>query len=125
MNASENIKENAWYNVTESISDNVITANLYNTNGTLIESKVTPYNATNSNEMVMLIANNVDSAVILKDLTIQPLNSSTQLSQSIEKPSNDSELLLLYISLSILLVATFSVAVIYLKKKRQMRDKNT
>ena len=125
MNASENIRENSWYNVTASISDNVMTANLYNTNGTLIESKVTPYNATNSNEMVMLIANNVDSAVILKDLTIQPLNSSTQLSQSIEKPSNGSELLLLYISLSILLVATFSVAVIYLKKKRQMRDKNT
>ena len=31
MNASENIRENSWYNVTASISDNVMTANLYNT----------------------------------------------------------------------------------------------
>ena len=76
MNASENIKENAWYNVTASISDNGITANLYNTNGTLIENMVTPYNATNSNETVMLITNNVDSAVIFKDLTVKALNST-------------------------------------------------
>ena len=124
MNASENIKENAWYSVTESISDNAITANLYNTNGTLIESMVTPYNATGSNETIMLITNNVDSAVIFKDLTVQALNNTTQPPKSNEKTTNENGLLFPYVSLSILLVATFSVALVYVKKKRQMRQKN-
>jgi hypothetical protein len=124
MNASENIKENTWYNVTERISDNGITANLYNTNGTLIENMVTPYNGTDSNETVMLITNNVDSAVILKDLTVKALNITIQPPKSNEKTTNESGLLFPYVSLSILLVATFSVAVVYVKKKRQMRQKN-
>ncbi len=124
MNASENIKENAWYNVQESISDNGITANLYNTNGTLLNSMVTPYNATNSNETIMFITNNVDSAVIFKNLAVQSLNTATPLPKSNEKTTNESTLLFLYVGLSILLVATFSVAVIYVKKKRQIGQKN-
>jgi hypothetical protein len=123
MNASENIKENAWYNVTESISDNGITANLYNTNGTVIGSMVTPYNAMNSNEAIMLITNNVDSAVIFKNLTVQALNITSQPPKSNGKTTNESGLLFPYVSLSILLVATFSVALVYVKKKRQMRPK--
>ena len=107
----------------ESISDNGITANLYNTNGTLIKSMVTPYNATNSNETIMLITNNVDSAVIFKDLTVQSLNTATPPPKSNEKTTNESGLLFLYVGLSILLVATFSVAMVYVKKKRQMRPK--
>jgi hypothetical protein len=123
VNASENIKENAWYNVTDRISDNAITANLYNTNGTLIESMVNPYNATGCDETIMLITNNVDSAVIFKDLTIQALKSTTQPPKSNEKTTNVSGLLFLYVSLSILLVAIFSVALVYIKKRRQMRQK--
>ena len=123
MNASENIKENAWYHVTDIISDNAVTANLYNTNGTLIKSIVNPYNATCSNETIMLITNNVDSAVIFKDLTIQPLKNTTQPPKSNEKATNESGLLFLYIGLSILLVATFSVVLVYIKKRRQMRQK--
>jgi hypothetical protein len=124
MNASENIKENAWYNVQESISNNGITADLYNTNGTLLDSMVTPYNATNSNETIMLITNNVDSAVIFKNLAVQYLNTATPLPKSNEKTTNESTSLFLYVSLSILLVATFSVAIIYIKKKRQIDQKN-
>ena len=44
MNASKTIKENTWYNFTANISDNGVTANIYNTNGTLIES-LQPYNS--------------------------------------------------------------------------------
>lgn len=122
LNASENIKENTWYKVTESISDNGITANLYNTNGTLVESMVTPYNTTNSNEMVMLMTNNVDSAVVFKDLKVDALNNTTQPPESNIKATNEIGLLFSYVSLSILLVATFA-AIVYVKKKRQMDDK--
>jgi len=123
MNASENIKENAWYNVQESISDNGINADLYNTNGTLLDSMVTPYNAMTSNETIMLITNNVDSAVIFKNLAVQYLNTTTPPPKSNEKTTNESTMLILYVGLSILLIATFSVAVIYIKKKRQIDPK--
>ncbi len=123
MNASENIKENAWYNVTATISDNGISANLYNANGTLIESTVTSYNETNSNGMVMLIANNVNSAVIFKNLTVNPLGITVQPAKNNEKTTNKIGSLFPYVSLSILLVATFSVTLVYVKKKRKMRQK--
>jgi hypothetical protein len=119
MNATENIKENVWYNVTASISDNGITANLYNTNGTLIESLVNPSTSINSNETVMLMANNANSAVIFKDLTIKSLNGTIQSPES--KATNYAGLIVPYLSLSIFLVATSSVVLIYVKKKRYMR----
>jgi hypothetical protein len=123
LNASENIKENTWYKVSESISGSGMTANLYNINGTLIESMVTPYDAINSDEMVMLITNNVDSAVVFKDLKVDALDSATQPPNSNIKATNYSGLLFSYVSLSILLVVTFAAVVVYVKKKRQMNDK--
>ena len=125
MNVTQSIKQNAWYSVTESMSGNGIAAYLYNKNGTLMESMETPYNATNSNEMVMLITNNADSAVILKDLTVKALNNVTQPPEGNEKTTNSNDWLFPCITLAILLVATFSVAAVYVKKRRHVREKKT
>jgi hypothetical protein len=122
MNASESIKENTWYNVAAVISNDGITANLYDTNGTLIGSMVSPYNAANSNGMVMLITNNVDNAVVFKDLAVKALNNTTQPPEGNEKATNYLGLLFPYVSLSILLVATFAAA-IHLKKKSKYEKK--
>jgi hypothetical protein len=120
MNTTENIKENTWYKVTASIFENGITANLSNTYDTLIESVVIPYDAMNSNGMVMLITNNVDRAIVFKDLKIETLSSTTQPPENNKKATNDSRLLVPYVSLSILLIATFAATiVVYVKKKRQ------
>jgi hypothetical protein len=124
LNASENIKQNNWYNFTATISDNGMTANIYNTNGTLIESLQNPYNSKNSNESIMLITNNVNNAVVFKDLTVQALNNTIQPLKSNEKTIDEIRSLFPYVSLSILLVATLSVTLVYVKKKRQMRQKN-
>jgi hypothetical protein len=118
MNASENVQENAGYHVTESMSGSGITADLYNTNGTLIDSMVTPYNAMASNETIMLITNNVDSAVIFKDLTVQALNNATPSPLSNEKTANESGLLFPYVIFWILLVVISSVVLVYVKKRR-------
>ena len=123
MNASDNVKENVWYRVTESISGNGITADLYNTNGTVIESMVTPYDEAASNYMVMLITNNVNNAVIFKDLKVQAPSIITKPAKSNGKTTNEIEPLFFYVSLSILLVATSSVAAFYVKKKNLMRFK--
>ena len=123
MNVTQSIKQNAWYSVTESMSDNGIAAYLYNKNGTLIESMETPYNATNSNEIAMLITNNADSAVILKDLTVKALNNATQPPEGNEKTTNANDWLFPCITLAILLVATVSVAAVHVKKRRHVKEK--
>jgi hypothetical protein len=124
MNASESVKENTWYKVSASISGNGITANLYNTHGTLVESMVTHYNETNSNETIILITNNLDSAVVFKNLKIQTTNNSNQPPETNRKIPSENGLLVPYIGLSILLVATLA-AIVYVKKKRQINDKKT
>ena len=123
MNATESITENTWYKVTASISENGITANLYNSDGTLIESMATPYDTLNSNEMAMLMTNNVDSAVVFKDLKVQTPNNTTQPPENNKKTTGDSGLSTQNVYLLILLVATFAAAVVYVKKKRQMKEK--
>ena len=119
MNATQNIKQNCWYNVTETISDNGISANLYNTNGALLKNMVTPYNATKSNVIIIFITNNVDSAIILKDLTVKALNNITQPPESNENTTGETGLLFLHVALPILLLASFSVTVVYIEKKRK------
>jgi hypothetical protein len=123
LNATEDINQNTWYNFSASVSDYGVTANIYNTNGTLIESLQNPNNSKNSNETMMLIANNVNNAVVFKDLTIQALNNPIQPLKSDEKTIDEIGKLFPFVSLSILLVATLSVTLVYVGKKRQMRQK--
>src|SRR5208283_1133406 len=84
---------------------------------------VTPNNALNSNETVVLITNNVDSAVVFKDLKVQTLNNTTQIPESNEKTTNNSGRLSPYAYLLIPLIAAFAATIVYVKKKRQMIDK--
>jgi uncharacterized protein HemX len=83
----------------------------------------TPYDTLNSNEMAMLMTNNVDSAVVFKDLKVQTPNNTTQPPENNKKTTGDSGLSTQNVYLLILLVATFAAAVVYVKKKRQMKEK--
>ena len=123
MNASTNIKEDTWYKVVARISEDEITANLHDMNGTLLESMTIAHDKIDINELVILITNNTDRAVAFKDLKVETLNKTTQPPEGDEKAANGSELLAPYVNLAILLVATFA-AVVYVKIRRQVRDKN-
>jgi hypothetical protein len=128
MNASTNIRENTWYKVSARISEDEITADLHDVNGTLLESMTIAHDKIDTNELVILIANNTDRAVAFKDLKVETLNKTTQPpaapagAEGDNKAANDSELLAPYVNLAILLVATFA-AVVYVTKRRQVRDK--
>ncbi|UCF45361.1 MAG: hypothetical protein JSW44_01640 [Candidatus Bathyarchaeota archaeon] len=123
MNASTNIKENIWYKVAARISEGEIIANLHDINGTLLESMIIAPDEIDSSQLVILIANNTERAVAFKNLKIETLNNLIQPAESDEKTANDSELLAPYVNLAILLVATFA-AVVYLRKRRQVKGKN-
>jgi hypothetical protein len=125
MNASQSIRENTWYGVSESVSDNGITADLYNANRSILETLASPYNATGDNEAIMLITNNLDSAVVFTNLTInEPIINPTPSPTSNGKTTIESGPIVLGASLSILIVAAFSVILIFAEKKKQRRIQN-
>lgn len=118
MNASMIIKENTWYNVVARMSENETTAELYDINGTLLESMATRDDAINISEFGILLANNTDKAIAFKNLKVETLNQPIQPLESNKSAVNERELLALYINLTILLAAAFA-AVVYVKKRKK------
>jgi hypothetical protein len=118
MNASMIIKENTWYNVVARMSENETTAELYDINGTLLESTATRNDAINISEFGILLANNTDKAIAFKNLKVETLNQPIRSLESNKSAVNGHELLVLYINLTILLAAAFA-AVVYVKKRKK------
>jgi hypothetical protein len=124
MNTSERIKENTWYKVAATVSDNKTTAEIHDTNGTLLERITTSDPAVDTNELVVLIANNTDKAIAFKNLNIETLNKTVQLPESNEKATSNNELLTLSVTLTLISATIFSV-IVYLKKKKDMQMDNS
>jgi len=121
FNASTAIRENRWYKVVASMSENETTAVLYDVNGTLLESTSMSLNKTRFNDLVMLIADNKDKTVAFKDLKVETLDGPVKrLPETNEKASNKLELLLLLpnIVFIILLVSILFANVVYKKTRR-------
>jgi len=125
INATESIKENTWYKLIATISENKISAFLLNSDGAPLESmSATPQNATNTNQMVLLVTNNRDNAIILKDFTLHSINSTDQLqsTKKIVNTDNNSGLVIPASAIPIILVLTFAVATVFVKKIKESRD---
>jgi len=127
INASKGIKENTWYKVVAKISEDEVTAEVHDTNGTLLESIATTDDATRTNELVMLIANNTDRAVAFKNLRVETLDEPAQPApESEEKAAKESDSTAPHAALAILLATTIA-ALVYKKRKsfsRQKRNEN-
>ena len=119
MNTSACIQENTWYKVVARISEDEITAELHDSNGTLLESIATTGDAANVNELVILLANNTDRAVAFKSLNVETISNTPQLPEDNEKPATESELLSPNITFAILL-ATIFAALVYAKKRKKV-----
>jgi hypothetical protein len=119
MNTTGWIRENTWYKVVARISEDEITAELHDSNGTLLESIATTDDAASVSELVILLANNTDRAVAFKNLNVETLNQTTQLPEGNKKSAVDSELLAPNVTLAIIL-ATIFAAVVYVKKRRKV-----
>jgi hypothetical protein len=120
MNASMVIRENTWYNVVARMSENETTAELYDMNGTLLESMATRDDAISISEFGILLANNTDKAIVFKNLKVETLNQPIQPIEGNKNAVDERELLALYINLTILLAAAFA-AVVYVKKRKKVQ----
>ena len=114
-NASQIINDNTWYQTTITVTDNGINSNLFNTNGTLIESTAVN-SGVNENKTVTLITNNQDHAIVLKDLKIEDLNQKPQ-PPSPEVTTKSSPSMIPYIAFSIVLAGTCA-AMAYVNRKK-------
>lgn len=117
-NASQLITDNIWYQTTTTVSDKEITSNLFNANGTLIESTAAN-NTINGNKTVVLITNNQDNAIVFKNLRIENLNQ-TQQSPSPKEITKTSPIIVPCVGLSILLAASV-VSTFYIKRKKHTK----
>jgi hypothetical protein len=125
VNATGKIEENTWYRITVVLSLNGITTTLQNMNGTLIQTKATPYDATGNKKLAILITNNIDNAVAFKDLKIQALNNTVQPTETQKPTSGSSGELALYLIMSVLLAIAGTTAIgLYVKKKKSSKTKN-
>ena len=119
MNTTGCITENTWYKVVARISDDEITAELHDTDGTLIESIANKNSAVNVNELVIVLTNNTDRAVAFKNLNIETLSQTTQPIEGNKKTATENELLIPNVAVAVLL-ATVLAAGVYIKKRKQM-----
>ncbi len=112
-NATDNVKENTWYQVTTEISGNTATTSLSYANGTTIASTT---NQNSSHPAVLLLTNNEDTAIALKNLTIQTQNPTPQ-PEATQKPTSvlGDPYLAVYVVIAILAAASV-LAALYVKK---------
>ena len=122
VNASAIIRENTWYKVVARISEDEVTAEVYDANGTMLERTSATDDAKKTSELVMLIANNIDRAVAFRNLKVETLDGPVKtLPEDNPEAVNGHELLVVsYIAVIILLATTFT-AMVY-KKKRGSRE---
>ena len=119
-NATNKINEGTWYQVIINITDNTATTDLNSGNHTVIETTSTLYN---TNQTVLLIANNEDAAMVLSNLTVNPQNAPIQQSRVSQNQKPTTVTSFPYVYLSVLFIASFGAAVVYVKKKKQITEK--
>jgi hypothetical protein len=117
LNTSACVKEDTWYKVVAKISDNEVTAELHDANGTVIE-RIATTSAVNVNELVILLANNTDRAIAFKNLNIENLTPQDQPAPEKTETPSITESLAPYATVMILIGTVFA-AVVYLKKRKK------
>jgi hypothetical protein len=115
MNVSKNLNENTWYKVTESIIGDQVTAQVKDSNGRIIENIAT---SSNCNSTVILVANNVDNAIIMKDLSIQSTDKPSE-AKIVNEINNSSSINALPI---VVLIAGILAAIIYFKRRVKIHN---
>jgi len=78
MNASLGTRENTWYKIVARISEDEITAELYDNNGTLLRIIATRNNAMSTSELGILMAYDRDTVIAFRNLKVETLDQPNQ-----------------------------------------------
>jgi hypothetical protein len=123
LNASMGTRENTWYEVVARISEDEITAELYDENSTILKSVATRDNATSTSEFGILMSYAPHTVIAFKNLKVETLDQPTRPFEETRNPVNEPNLLVPYISLTIILAAA-ATTVAYAKKRKRTHSMN-
>jgi hypothetical protein len=117
LNTANSVTENTWYKVQARISEDGITAELYDANGMLLESIANKDGAVKASQLVVLLADNKDRVVAFNNLNVEMLNQTNQ-------PAGEAQGIAIgMLALTILLVITF-LAAVYKRKYTTSQHQN-
>ncbi len=122
LNATQGVEQSTWYRVTTTVTDNGINAYLKEANGMASSSLVAASNSQSTNQLVLLLANNVGNAVVLRDFKIQAADAAAPEPQTPTPtpatPNNSTIPFELICALAALAFVFAVAATIYVKKKK-------
>jgi hypothetical protein len=123
IDASMITRENTWYKVVARMTEDEITAKLYDENGTLLKSIVARNDAMSINASGIMMIYDANAVVAFKNLkaeTIdQPIPTPAPSVDNNQVPVNALESLFPYIGLAILL-AVVAATIVYIKERKRV-----
>jgi len=125
ISASMSAKENTWYKIAARMSEDGITANLHNENGTLLNKAAARDNVTSISESGILITYEANTVIAFKNLKAKTIGQPTQPVDGDSIAVNGPELLAPYGGLAILLAVVVATIAYIEKRKRVTEKKNS
>jgi hypothetical protein len=126
IDASMITRANTWYKVMARISEDEITAKLYDENGTLLKSIVARNDAMSINESGIMMRYDANAVVAFKNLTAETIDQLTPTPappvEDNQVPTNALGLLAPYVGLTMLLVVAVATIAYVMKRKRVADD---
>lgn len=120
MNYSSSIEDGAWYTIKATITQNGLTANVFTQDGTAVGN--TLISTGGAANLVLLLANNANSVLAVKNLTFNSTNVAVQPSPTPTlKASGVSTLLTSELFLTIVLMVTVAATLFYVVWARRTR----
>jgi hypothetical protein len=108
------------------MSEEEITAELYDANGTLLKSTATRDDALSVTEFGLLIANSTDKIIAFKNLKTETLDQPNPQPEDNNNALKEPTLLAPYVGLALLLASVFTTAAyLHRKKAHQLTLKNS
>ena len=119
MNASMSTRENTWYKVAARISEDEITAELYDENDTLLQNIALQDSAMSISESGILMTYDTDVVIAFKNLKAETLDQPTPPIDDNQTPTDELESLAPFIGLTILLAVAVA-AIAYVKERKRV-----
>ena len=116
--------ENTWYKVEARVSEDEITAKLYDENGTLLKNIAARNDAMNISESGIMMAYDANAVIAFKNLKTETLDQPAPSVDGNQVPVNGPEWLAPYIGLTILL-AVAAATIAYIKKRKRVTENQT
>ena len=119
FNVTDGISESEWYTITTELSNDGISVGIQNEEGVLIQSLSEPLSLDSNKTLVLMVTNNADSAVVLKDFQVHDDSATIEpTSQIVHLPAPPAKSLLLFCIAVVIIAAVLIITAAAINIKR-------